>query len=243
MTNPALEAFVGQLGSELVMAEVLMSRHGSGFELRHVADRLLSAEKLLVIPVANLREFAQFTDAGDFRPLKSAPNLRKGWRAVLSHNAELGIALNKLHPGALADCSACRNTSKPPVTNYREFTNRQTGMYRITQKLSDAQAAEAIRACCHVRFCLKQRLWSVEGLGADDPASKSIIPCLEPCALLLEFARTVVRIEQQSSKAGPHAGQSDVAPEDQPVANRRIAEADFNDPENPRRRRSARRWR
>ncbi len=232
--HPAVDAFAGQLASELVMAEVLISRHPSGFELRHVADRSLSAEKLLALPVANLRELAQFTDPGDFRPLKSAPNLRKGWRALPSNKAELGVALNHLYPGALADWYACRDASQVPVTNYRAFTNRQTGMYLITQKLSDVQAAQAIRACCDVRFCLKRRLWSVEGLGVDDPSSKSIILCLEPCALLLEFVRTVARLDQ-SGQAQPQVRDED-APTADPCIPYRVPEADFNDPQNPRRR-------
>ena len=70
-------------------------------------------------------------------------------------------------------------------------------MYRITQLLTDVQAADVIRATCHARFCLKQRLWTVPGLETDSTTSKSAIPCLEPCAVLLELARKATRIEQE----------------------------------------------
>jgi hypothetical protein len=49
-------------------------------------------------------------------------------------------------------------------------------MYRITTMLQDAIAGAAIRACCHVDFCLKRRLWSVEGLEADAAGAKEPHP-------------------------------------------------------------------
>jgi len=58
------------------------------------------------------------------------------------------------------------------------------------------QVFSVVKACCHPRFCLKRRLWGLGSLESDTVQAKSIIPCLEPCALLLEFARTAARIEQ-----------------------------------------------
>ena len=128
--------------------------------------------------------------------MKSAPTLRRGWRVVAAHDQEMEIALNYLYPGALADGHAAAGAN-PPVTHYREFTARQTGMYRITAMLDDAQAAAVIKACCDSRFCLKRRLWTVAELEGDSAESSSVIPCLEPCAVFLEFARKAARIEQE----------------------------------------------
>jgi len=36
----------------------------------------------------------------------------------------------------------------------------------------------------------------------NEPSEKSVIPCLEPCAILLEFARKTARLEQQATSAG-----------------------------------------
>lgn len=194
--NPALKEFAAQIGSELVLAQVLIRRSGAGYELRHVADRDAAAESLRVIKRNEARLLAQYTAAGAFRPLKSAPTLQRGWRMVLSGDVELEAALNQLYPGALADWLAAR-MANPPVTNYRDYTNRQSGMYRITTKLSDAQAANVIKTTCDKEFCLKRRLWTVAGLATDPAAEKSLIPCLEPCAVLMESARKAVRMEQQ----------------------------------------------
>jgi len=156
--------------------------------------------------------------------MKSSPNLPNGWRLPLSNEEELQIALDQFYPNAIADWFAFQST-QPPITNYREFTNRQSGMYRITTMLSDEQVAPVARAGCHRRFCLKQRLWTVEGLAPDDAAQKSLIRCLEPCAVLMEFARAVVRLEQQG-------GVANVIESTAPGVE--IREADFSTLGNPR---------
>ncbi|MBI3851853.1 MAG: hypothetical protein HY298_16480 [Verrucomicrobia bacterium] len=215
----------------------VIRRVGAGFELRHVEDCDCAEDRLRSMTLADLRGLAQFTAAGAFRPLKSAPNLQSGWRIVLPDETKLELALNQLYPGAIADWHAAQ-LSQPPVTHYRDFAQRQTGMYRITTILNDAQAAQVIRACCHKKFCLKRRLWTVEGLPPDDAAEKSLIPCLEPCAVLLEFARKSMRIEQQdkieiaTDEAATVVCALQTALE-HPAPG--VREADFNAPNNPRR--------
>ena len=236
--NPAVEAFVAAIGEELLLAEVLIRRVANGFELRHLKDHEEQRENLREVPMAGLRALAQFTRAGAFRPLKSAPNLQSGWRSLAPDANALAAALQHLYPGAIADWFAAQQPS-PPVTNYREFTNRQTGMYRVTQLLTDAQAAEVTRAGCHASFCLKCRLWTVPGLRADRPAEKSLIPCLEPCAVLLEFARKAVRIEQGEKVAVSISDATTaLAALESALKNSdpTVREADFGSPQNPRRR-------
>jgi hypothetical protein len=238
VANPALEKFVAHLGRELLLAQVLIRRLDSGYELRHEADRTTAPEALRLVPVADLRALAQFTARGAFRPLKSTPNLAAGWRAVAASDLALHEAIEHLYPGAIADWFAAEK--QPSVTHYREFTERQTGMYRITTMLNDEQAAQMIRACCDARFCLKRRLWTVAGLDADAVGTKSLVPCLEPCAILLEFARKAMRLEQEDKlpMALP-AGDCEtlIAALEGALAHPGAAEreADINSPANPRR--------
>jgi hypothetical protein len=194
--NPALRQFAAQLGEAVVLAQVLVCPRDQGFELRHIADRSVDSSQLREVTPEALRTLAQFAADGTFRPLKSAPNLASGWRTVAADVEQLGVALEGLYPGAIADWFAARGL-EPPVTHYRKFTERQTGMYRLTTMLDDVQAGRVAVACCDARFCLKRRLWTVPGLAADEPDAKSVIPCLEPCAVLLEFARKTVRLEQE----------------------------------------------
>jgi hypothetical protein len=232
--NPALKNFLASFQFELVFAQVLICRVGNEFELRHVDDRKSDSENLRPARENELREIAQFAANGSFRPLKSAPNLQTGWRFSTRDQAQLEFALNTLYPGAIADWFA-EKFSKATPTNYREFTNRQTGMYRITAMLNDVQAAAMIRACCHKNFCLKQRLWSVDGLETDSLAEKSLIPCLEPCAILLEFARKAMRLEQQAERAAELHSAENLSTEQNPEPQGEIREADFENPQNPRR--------
>jgi hypothetical protein len=196
MENPALKHFLVCIGQELLLAQVFIRRAASGYELQHCDDRASAAESLRPVTLNEARALAQYTSMGAFRPLKSAPTLQTGWRIVVANDAELEIALNQLYPGAIADWHATQ-TANPPVTHYREFSNRQSGMYRVTAKLSDAQVVEVVKTTCDKKFCLKRRLWTARGVGPDPAAEKSLIPCLEPCAILLEAARQTMRLDQR----------------------------------------------
>jgi 4Fe-4S iron-sulfur cluster binding domain/DR2241 stabilising domain len=219
--NPDARTFLAAFDTEVVFGQVAVRRLERGFELRHESDRAAAPDSLATLNGTELRDWAQTAAGGGFRPLKSAPNLRSGWRAEATDGAALELLLHYIYPGAVADWFAAQS-AHPPLTSYRQFTARQTGMYRITTMLDDAVAGAAIRACCHVDFCLKRRLWSVAGLEPDAAGCKSLIPCLEPCALLLEFARKVARLEQGVA-----------SPSEEPKAD--VAESDFDAPNNPRR--------
>jgi hypothetical protein len=235
--NPDLAAFLAALPEEIVFGQALIQRAGAGYKLRHTADRDAAVETLQLLKMEDLRAWAQSADGGLFRPLKSAPNLRRGWRVIAPDGPSLGLCLHHLYPGAVADWYAAQGET-PPVTSYREFAGRQTGMYRLTTKLSDPVAGAVVRACCHRDGCLKRRLWTVGQLSPDAPEAKSLIPCLEPCALLLEFARKAARWEQEAARrAAPGATQSEL----QECAERlkhpdpSLPECDFDAPNNPRR--------
>src|ERR1700722_441362 len=219
--NPDLRAFLAAFDTEIVFGQVALRRLEGGFELRHESDRAAAADSLVLLNNTELRDWALTSPAGAFRPLKSAPNLRAGWRAVAMDVEALELLLHYVYPSGIADWFAAQS-APPPLTSYRQFTARQTGMYRITTMLDDAIAGAAIRACCHADFCLKRRMWSVAGLEPDAVGRKSVIPCLEPCALLLEFARKVARLEQGV-----------VPPSEEPKAD--AAESDFDAANNPRR--------
>lgn len=238
-SNPAIHAFVVSFQKDICIAQVWVARQETGFELRHADDRRKGAADLSEVAVADLRRFARETEKGAFRPLKSAPDLRTGWRCVVAGQRELEEALSVLYPGAIADWFTEGREGRS-ATDYRAFTGRQTGMYRLTQKLDDALVGEVVRSVCDKRFCLKRRLWDAPGLEVDSEANKSMIPCLEPCALLLEFSRTTMRMEQ-IDKIEAQLTRGDVetlaaalrrAQADEPGETR---EADFSSPDNPRR--------
>jgi hypothetical protein len=205
--NPAIDAFVQEVAPEKIWAEVLIQLSGEEFILRHVRDRGVPTGELKQLTFSDLRKLSFLNAAGLFRPLRSSPDLQSGWVLSCSGATDLWRALQEIYPGSVADWFAVQNGASP--TEYRQFTNRQSGMYRITQLLSDAQAAWVTRAACSQRFCLKRRLWTVAGLDADAAVGKSEIPCLEPCAVLLELARKCTRIEQEE-KLGVQLSRSEM---------------------------------
>lgn len=225
--NPDIGALAARIKTELLFGQVLIRRANGGFELRHAADCGSEPGGLRLLAGQRIRALAQFTSSGEYRPLKSAPNLPTGWRIAAPDECALATALHHLYPGAVADCLAAQ-TAPPPVTSYRQFTARQTGMYRITARLDDAAAGAMMRACCHHDFCLKRRFWTVGGEPCDDPSEKSMIPCLEPCAILLEFARKIARLEQRETTSPPPAPAG-------MTAGAAAGECDFDAPNNPRR--------
>ena len=193
--NPWLNFFISARWDEVTVAQVLVKRTAGGFELRHVEDAAEEVGKLKAMRPIDARKVANFNAAGEYRPLKSTPDLPRGWMIRANSPQELEEALNHFYPNALADRFAL-NQKPAAITGYRDFTARQTGMYRITTFLSDADLERVIGGVCSTK-CLKQRLWTSGAIPTDPPEKKSAIPCLEPCAILLEAARKEVRALQQ----------------------------------------------
>lgn len=233
--NPALSAFVAAIGDGANFAQLRIQRAGPRFELRHVEDADAATDALRNVSVSDLRGIAMETSDGVFRPLKSAPSLKRGWRCEISDVAKLDLAIGHLYPGGVTDWHARNDPAK--ATGYRDFTARQTGMYRITTFLDAGSAPPVIAACCDDRFCLKNRRWTYDGV-ADEPAGDLDLPCLEPCPLLLEFARKAVRISQEPTEGLEFSAselESLLAALAGPGSVEPPREADFADPRNSRR--------
>jgi len=224
--SPAIQAFVRQLKGAETLGQVIISHHYNSFRLRHVHDESRSSGLLRQVVPGTLRNLAQFDSRGSFRPLKSAPDLIDGWECEVGDPTALEFALNSIYPGAVADWYAVHH-SGAVGTDFREFIHRQTGIYASCRRLKDSETIPVIRACCHRRFCIKRRLWTVRGLPTDSPNEKSEIPCLEPCAIFLEMSRRVT-LELEHSTA-PYAPPSD------PGIDSGFRVGDFANPANPRR--------
>ncbi len=185
------------------IGEVLIARHGGGFVLCHRADA--GREDLRQESTAEAaRELANFDDEGKFRPLKTAPNLRRGWKLCLEDHAALRRALDYFYPAMLGVWASHAAGELVPVP-LRATLARQTGMYRVTQRLTDEQAQELVGATCRSDGgCLKHILWPIapglpiRTLAAEKlqaPAAGVALPllCHEACNLLVAQARTVVK--------------------------------------------------
>lgn len=175
-----------------------------GFELRHVADRGVPSEGLAVHEdPREAREISKLTEEGEYRPLKSSPNLRRGWLLRVPNEAGLGVAMNYLYPAGLVHWHL-RREGRLEVTHYRENAARQSGIYKRVQRLSDTGVTNAALACCEDAVCLKARLWDVdEETPLDEGRGTGAIPCPEPCSVFVSFARRVRLFEREERRLEP----------------------------------------
>jgi sirohydrochlorin cobaltochelatase len=111
-------------------------------------------------------EIAKYDDAGSYRPLKTAPNLRHGWRMELDTLEALMRALDYFYPGRLAVFAAWKS-DKLQTTPLRETLDRQSGMYRVAAKISDSQIDDLVADFCRSDAgCLRTILWKRDAEGA-----------------------------------------------------------------------------
>lgn len=185
------------------IGQIAISRADDGWELRHGDD--IEAESLeLFSKWEDARSLANLDGGRSYRPLKSAPNLRRGWRMVLQDTAAVRQAIDFFYPAMLGVWLASRAGELVPV-HLRETLGRQTGMYRITAKLTDKQAQRLICETCNSAACLKTILWRVDvdqpiatlpPAKFDAPTGDSIpLLCHEACNLLVAAARKMVKGE------------------------------------------------
>jgi sirohydrochlorin cobaltochelatase len=195
----------------LGIGEIAIARRADGtFDLSHRDDVTRSDLTSHEGPDAAL-ELARFDDAGNYRPLKTAPTLRHGWQLKVETNAELWLALDHFYPGRLAVFLAFE-AADLGTTPLRETLERQSGMYRIAAQIEEEQANELIGNFCRSDGgCLRTILWRRDRRGTVpstnlpaekfDPrfdqtgADRPVIPllCQEACSLLVAEARRVVQ--------------------------------------------------
>ena len=163
-----------------------------GITVRHADDP--APTEIFVRPEA-AREIARYDDAGTYRPLKTAPNLRRGWELRLATVEELHLALDFLYPAALGAWLAFTRHELRPIP-LRETLGRQTGMYRVTQLIRDDQAETLIAKTCDAG-CLRHRLWSINAPASpQSPVTSHQSPtplCAEACNLLVAACRPLAK--------------------------------------------------
>src|SRR5712671_7024758 len=218
MADSIQEIFNG-LAASFYFGQILVTkREGAGFVLLHRDDESLDqlqtyqdAEKAI--------EISKYDDSGDYRPLKTAPNLRHGWRLELAAVEELRRALDYFYPSRLAVFAAWKSGCLK-TTALRETLDRQSGMYRVAAKISDPQIDDLVANFCRSDSgCLRTILWSRDQNGmiastklpkekfdpvydqaaacsrrpAGDARASVPLLCQEPCNLLVAECRKVVK--------------------------------------------------
>ena len=156
-------------------------------------------------------------DGGDYRPLKTAPNLRHGWQLEVKDREALIRALDFFYPARREVLHAFQN-NRLKTTPLRETLNRQSGMYRVAATISDQELDDLIGNFCRSNgACMRTILWKRDSSGTTpsselppkkfDPAHDQALDngdrkldavnfpllCQEGCNLLVAECRNVVK--------------------------------------------------
>ncbi len=203
------------------IGQIEIRQGGAGFTLSHREDATRQDLQIHRSP-GDAGELAKFDDQENYRPLKTAPNLRHGWRLKVVDLAALQTALDLFYPGRLAALAAWEG-NRLTTTPLRATLDRQTGMYRAAARISDGEMDELVGRFCRSQGgepgCLRTILWARDATSArpslrlpldkfiapldQTGAGESVMPllCQEACNLLVAEARKVVK-ESSSAADG-----------------------------------------
>lgn len=219
MPDPAETLLETALIAPFYFGQVLVQKMAERFVLLHRDDKAVDQLKIFR-SAEDAIEIAKHDDAGNYRPLKTAPTLRHGWRLELETLRDLRRALDYFYPGRLT-MFAVWKSDKLQTTSLRETLDRQSGMYRVAAKISDSQINDLVTDFCRSDSgCLRTILWKrdAEGaiastklpkdkfdpaydqgqaLGGPGSAPPATVPllCQEACNLLIAECRKVVKGE------------------------------------------------
>ena len=134
-----------------------------------------------------LRELIRLDPERNFRPLRAAPNLRRGWLLHAPDLPSLQPAFDYLYPAELANWVLWKQNALP-TTLWRETADRQTGRFRIAREIDAAAIQELVAHVCQPG-CLKRRLWSPAAQPVEAGPNEIPLLCPEACNYLVAKAR------------------------------------------------------
>ena len=214
----SIETTLGSaLSDSISIGQILIQRKAdNGFALCHRDDRPSGKLRTFRKPEDAI-EIVRYDDEGNYRPLKTAPNLRRGWLLELVDLGELRRALDHFYPGRLATLARWKS-NRLTMTTLHDTLNRQSGMYRVAAKISAEQIDDLVGNFCKSNgACLRTILWKRDEIGVPpssmlppekfDPAcdqtgrGEHAIPllCPEACNLLVAECRKVVKGETNAA--------------------------------------------
>ena len=176
------------------IGQAVFRAEGEGFLICHAEDAGRGDLEIFQNP-HDAATIALHDNAGNYRPLKTAPNLKQGWGLRVPSLDDLHLALDLLYPAALANWRALLRGEKI-ATPLRETVNRQTGMYRVTGLITDEEAQGIVDSLC-APGCLRCIQWPIpsDAVPPVVPIKEKEIPllCIDACSLLIAEARRVVK--------------------------------------------------
>jgi 4Fe-4S iron-sulfur cluster binding domain/DR2241 stabilising domain len=165
MADSIERALEPALTDRFYIGQILVRKtNDDGFVISHREDQGRGDLKLFQ-STEDAIYLSKFDDGGNYRPLKTAPNLQHGWRLQLATVDDLRRSLDHFYPGRLAVFAAWKG-GPLASTPLRETLDRQSGMYRVAAKISDEQVDRAVGDFCRSDGgCLRSILWKRDKAG------------------------------------------------------------------------------
>lgn len=216
--RPLPETIAGWIhdGFSLIGQIRITSTSDGGFELRHREDE--NAHGLQVFHSSSAaRDLSFFDEARNYRPLKTAPNLRRGWSLLVENAGDLRLALDHFYPAMTAIWRSHLEGSLTSVP-LRDTLDRQTGMYAASKRLQDEEGLQLVANACNSQTgCMKRKLWpftktlDLAGFSARERSTEVVmldsgekeIPllCHEACNILVAACRETVKKREKAAAA------------------------------------------
>ncbi|GAA0461439.1 hypothetical protein MUK72_12835 [Halococcus dombrowskii] len=186
---------------QLLVTATLGTDGERSYELRHTTDVATAVAELdSYHDPREAREISTLDDDGDYRPLKTAPTLRAGWRFADLDGRDLVRTVEFFYPATVANWYRER-TGELDVSHFRETAERQTGIYGVIDDLDVDSVENLAEACCVDSQCLKRREWDEdEETPLDAPRGDGEFPCREPCSLVVAAARQFAVLEGEETR-------------------------------------------
>ncbi|RBP35653.1 sirohydrochlorin cobaltochelatase [Roseimicrobium gellanilyticum] len=211
----ALEFLLSREGGFRI-GQVQVNRNDDGsWHCHHVDDAENRGGLQAFKTPEDARSIATYDDAGNFRALKTAPTLRRGWMLELSNTSELLLALDFLYPAAVGLWEHWLGNTLESVS-LRETLGRQTGMYRFAKNITDEQAQQLVAEVCNpTSKCLRAISWSLdseqpltalptlEQMNCNSECKRSSLPsllCVAPCGQVISAAAERSRLSRTTSR-------------------------------------------
>jgi len=193
-------------GTRLNFGQLSISRTSNGvFEACHIDDVTMTDSLQAIDSSTALREMAKFDKTGAYRPLKTAPTLKTGWKTGCTGAAEFLKRLDAIYPAVFATWVAY-DKGEHTSTSLRKTLDRQTGMYRFAGTITDQMANRMMRELCFPG-CLRKIAWPINDespVSRIKPQAHSIpLICTEACTFAISAARALAK--EAYDKANPPA--------------------------------------
>ena len=181
------------------LGEIAIGGGPEAFYLHHFQDDPDDGNLHCYDGARHAREISRFDDQGNYRPLCTAPGLKRGWKLIAEGLGGLRRALDGFYPAAIGSLLAWQEKVSEPVP-LRSTLSRQTGMYEIAKTVSDEAVHQVISSRCQtggsLGGCVRKMLWSIdqdnppaEEESIDTAADELPVICLEACNHLVSATR------------------------------------------------------